>query len=142
MAAIKGLVTDESGAVVPGAKVSLSGAKGFLKSTTSTMDGAYSVAGLVPGDYRLEAAAPDLALPQPAQLALKPGVLVFNIRLKVTTTVQQITVQENTGPAVTADPTNNASALVLHGEDLQALSDDPDDLASDLQALGRAGRGT
>src|SRR6202011_5283846 len=30
---------------------------------------------------------------------------------------------------------NNASATVIRGEDLQALSDDPEDLAADLQAL-------
>ena len=32
-------------------------------------------------------------------------------------------------------PPNNASALVIRGDDLQALSDDPEDLAADLQAL-------
>ena len=38
-------------------------------------------------------------------------------------------------PSVNADPSNNASALVIRGDDLQALSDDPEDLAADLQAL-------
>ncbi|MBV9771076.1 MAG: TonB-dependent receptor [Bryobacterales bacterium] len=33
------------------------------------------------------------------------------------------------------DPSQNAGALVLRGEDLKALSDDPDDLQADLQAL-------
>ena len=43
--------------------------------------------------------------------------------------------QENPGPAISVDPTQNAGALVLRGADLQALSDDPDDLQADLQAL-------
>ncbi len=46
-----------------------------------------------------------------------------------------MTVQENAGPAVSVDPSQNAGALVLRGADLQALSDDPDDLQADLQAL-------
>jgi hypothetical protein len=46
-----------------------------------------------------------------------------------------VTVQDNAGPAVNTDPSSNASALILHDEDLQALSDDPEDLQSDLQAL-------
>src|SRR5207245_4330480 len=54
---------------------------------------------------------------------------------KVATTAQQVTIQDNPGPSVTADPSNNASALVIQGEDLQALSDDPEDLQADLQAL-------
>src|SRR6201999_84566 len=41
----------------------------------------------------------------------------------------------NAGPAVSVDPSQNAGALVLRGTDLQALSDDPDDLQADLQAL-------
>ena len=36
---------------------------------------------------------------------------------------------------MSTDSSNNASALVLKGDDLAALSDDPDDLAADLQAL-------
>jgi hypothetical protein len=44
-------------------------------------------------------------------------------------------VQENNGPAVSTDASNNAGALVLRGDDLLALSDDPDDLLTDLQAL-------
>src|SRR4029077_1083851 len=40
------------------------------------------------------------------------------------------------------DPSSNASALILRDEDLQALSDDPEDLQSDLQALAGPSAGT
>ncbi len=46
-----------------------------------------------------------------------------------------MTVQENATPALSTDSSSNASAVVLRGADLDALSDDPDDLAADLQAL-------
>jgi hypothetical protein len=134
-ASIRGVVTDESGAVVPGAKIAITGPNSFLKETASTVDGTYQITGLKPGDYTLQASAPDLILTQAPRLTLKTGTLTLNIQLKVATTVQQVTVQENTGPVVTPDPANNATALILRGEDLQALSDDPDDLANDLQAL-------
>src|SRR5205807_1800782 len=73
--------------------------------------------------------------PQPIQVVLRAVNQVLNLQLKVAATAQQVTVRENAGPAVSADPSNSASALVLRGDDLQALSDDPDDLAADLQAL-------
>jgi hypothetical protein len=42
---------------------------------------------------------------------------------------------------VQADPSANADALVMRGSDLDALSDEPDDLAADLAALAGPGAG-
>jgi hypothetical protein len=36
---------------------------------------------------------------------------------------------------VSTEPENNAGAVVLKGDDIEALPDDPDDLAAALQAL-------
>src|SRR5882724_4794166 len=133
-ATLRGTVTDETGAIIPQAKVTLSGPGGLVKTTTAGDDGTYSFAGLAPGNYTVQASAPDLAQ-QPVKTALKLGVQTLNLQLKVASTVQQVTVQENAGPALGTDPTSNTNALILRGEDLQALSDDPEDLAADLQAL-------
>ena len=46
---VHGVVTDESGALVPGAKVTVSNAAGPVKSATAGDDGNYSVAGLDAG---------------------------------------------------------------------------------------------
>jgi hypothetical protein len=46
-----------------------------------------------------------------------------------------VTVEDSAGPAVSTDAASNASAVVLRGSDLDALSDNPDDLLVDLQAL-------
>jgi len=134
-AIVRGIATDESGAVVPGAKVTVSGPSGLVKTATTAADGSYSVVGLRPGDYTVQAAAPDLAMGQAAKITLSTGAITLNLQLKVASTVQQVTIQENAGPQVTTDPSNNASALVLTGDDLDALPDDPDDLQEDLQAL-------
>jgi len=64
-ASLHGQVTDESGAIIPGAKVTLTGPSGFVKTTTSANDGSYTFAGVPPGSYTLQASAPDLALAQP-----------------------------------------------------------------------------
>ena len=134
-ASLRGQVMDETGAVVPGAKVTLVGPAGAAKVTTSGNDGSYSVAGLAPGSYTVRAEAPDLTQTQPVTIVLKPGAQTLNVQMKVASVTQQVTVQENAGPSVTTEPANNATAMVLRGDDLQALSDDPDDLQSDLQAL-------
>jgi hypothetical protein len=134
-ASVRGQITDESGAVIPGAKVTLRGASDFVRNVTAGNDGSYTIAGVAPGDYTLQASAPELAMPQPLKITLRPGSQVQNLQLRIAATAQQVTVQDGGGPGVTADPSNNASALVLRGDDLQALADDPEDLAADLQAL-------
>lgn len=48
---------------------------------------------------------------------------------------EEVTVTENAGPLVSTDPAANASATVISGKDLEALSDDPEDLQADLEAL-------
>src|SRR5947209_6392781 len=134
-ATLRGQVTDESGAVVPGAQVTLNSPSGVVKTTTPANDGSYSFPNVPANRYTVQASAPDLTLQPPANIDLKTGSHVLNLQLRVATTIQQVTVQEQQGPTVSSDPASNATALVLRGEDLQALADDPDDLAADLQAL-------
>jgi hypothetical protein len=55
-------VTDESGAIVAGAKVTLSGPGRLAKTGTAGNDGWYSFAGLPFGSYTVDASAPGLAL--------------------------------------------------------------------------------
>jgi hypothetical protein len=132
---LTGKVTDESGAVVPKAKVVLAGPTGSVRAATSGDDGSYSFAGLTPGDYSIQASAPDLAMAEAVKIAVRTGTQVLNVQLKVAATTQQVTVRDNIGPAVSTEAASNASALVLKGDDLEALGDDPEDLQADLQAL-------
>jgi hypothetical protein len=132
---LTGQVTDESGAIVPKAKIILAGPAGVLKTATATENGSYSFPALAPGDYTIQATAPDLATAQPVKVTVNTGVRVLNLQLKVASTTQQVTVKENAGPAVSTDASSNASALVLKGDDLDALGDSPEDLQADLQAL-------
>jgi hypothetical protein len=134
-ASLRGQVTDESGALVPGAKVTLTGAVHSARSAKTDDSGAYTFASVTPGDYSVLASAPQLVQDRPARIALKPGAQVLNLMLRVATMSEKVTVAEDAAPSVSTDSANNASALVLRGNDLDALPDDPDDLAADLQAL-------
>jgi Carboxypeptidase regulatory-like domain len=135
-ATLHGVVTDESGALVPGATVTVSGASGAVKSATAANDGSYSVTGLAAGKYTVQASSPGLQQTQPTSVNLSASQsTTANLQMSVVAEKQEVTVQENAGPAVSVDPSQNAGALVLRGADLQALSDDPDDLQADLQAL-------
>jgi len=131
--AIGGRVTDESAAVVPRAKVTLTAPNG-TRTANADDRGFYTMSGIPTGDYEISASASELAS-QPAAISLGSAPLTLNLVVRIVTTTQHVTVQEQTGPAVSTDPSNNASGLILRGDDLLALSDDPDDLAADLQAL-------
>jgi hypothetical protein len=134
-AALHGVVTDQSGAVVVEAVISLTGPSGVVQTKKSTSDGTYSFSGLSSGDYVVQASAPNLALPEPAKVSLRSGVETLNLQLTVVLPTEQVAVQGNARTSVSTAAESNASALVLRGDDLQALSDDPTDLATDLQAL-------
>jgi hypothetical protein len=132
---LSGVVADESGAVIPRARVVLTAANGSVRTVTTDDHGAYSVRGLDLGPYTLSASAPDLTMAKPLSISILPGAQSVNIELTVASTTQQVTVKENAGPMVSTDSSSNASALVLKGDDLEALGDSPEDLQADLQAL-------
>lgn len=132
---LRGVVTDASGAVVPGATVTLAGPSGLEKTAVTGGDGGYSFSGLAAGDYVVQASAPRLVLAQLQTVTIRGGALTLNLRLAVASTTQQIVVEENAGPVVSMEAANNASATVLRGDDLAALSDDPEDLQADLEAM-------
>lgn len=134
-AGLRGQVTDESGAVVPNARVMLTGPGGISKVTTSREDGSYSFAGLPPGPYTVQASATALKLREPVTIVLGLGLRTLNLLLHVTAEKQEMTVQDTGGAGVSTEAASNASTVVLRGTDLDALSDNSDDLAADLQAL-------
>ena len=58
----------------------------------------------------------------------------LDIPLEIEVEKQNITIEEE-APTVEVAPENNASAIIIKGKDLEALSDDPDELQAELQAL-------
>jgi hypothetical protein len=132
---LRGLVTDQNGGSVAGAKVTVNGPSGLVKTTTSDKNGSYSIAGLPVGDYEVRASAPNLELPEPAKISLKRGAQTLDLQLRVVLAPEKVTVEENGTPTVSTDANSNASAQVLRGNDLDSLPDSPEDLQAALQAL-------
>src|ERR1041385_1639457 len=99
-ASLRGVVTDESGALVPKATITLKTSSGPTKTAISGGDGAYVLNGIPSGSYTVDAFAPDLVLAQPITLTLKTGGSVLNLLLKVAITKQQVTVQDDAAGGV------------------------------------------
>ena len=131
---IRGVLTDDSGAVIPAAPIVISG-NTVQRTVQSQGDGTYSFTGLAAGQYTVRATVTGFSVFQ-KQVTLAAGATVqLPIQMQVTAEKQEVTVQAEAGPSVSVEPDNNATALVLKGEDLGALPDDPDDLQDALQAL-------
>jgi hypothetical protein len=115
--------------------VELNGPAAQSKSTISDGNGAYSFSGLSLGTYSVVASAPQLSQPEAVSITIKPGWQTLDLHLSVAQRMEQVTVQDTPGAAVSTASADNVNSLVLTGQDLDALSDDPDDLQADLQAL-------
>ncbi|HWE49567.1 MAG TPA: carboxypeptidase-like regulatory domain-containing protein [Bryobacteraceae bacterium] len=128
-------MTDQSGALVPGAQILATAPDGAVKQATSGADGAYLLNGLAPGKYSVRASAPGLSQPDASSVDVSGSVSNLNLALRIVLENQQVTVQDQLSVEVNVDPSQSAAALVVNGDNLDALSDDPDDLLADLQAL-------
>ncbi|HWC97443.1 MAG TPA: TonB-dependent receptor [Candidatus Sulfopaludibacter sp.] len=140
---IRGQVTDPAGASIPGAAVSANNGHGTSRSATTDVRGEYVVTNLPAGAYTVRIAAKGFALSELSDIAVGSGaVQTLNISLSLASEKQSVTVSDSGQSLnVTVDPSSNADALVMRGSDLDALSDDPDDLAADLAALAGPGAG-
>ena len=132
---IKGQVLDDTGAYVPATDIKVTGPRGFSKALQSDATGNFSLPGLQPGNYTLKTTRAGFAVSS-AQVTVAAGkVVTLNIPLKVQASKQEVTVQGESVGTVSVEASANASQLVLKQTEIDALPDDPDDLAADLQAL-------
>jgi len=132
--AVKGTLTDNSGAIIPGAAVAIQ-SSGAQKTMLTGNDGGFAFSGLAPGQYTVSVTFPGFAPFSKSVSVTGGGTVQLPISLTLGSEKQEITVQGEAGPTVSVEPDNNATALVLKGDDLAALPDDPDDLSDALQAL-------
>jgi hypothetical protein len=128
---LRGVITDELGAVIVGANVILTDATGVQKKTTTNAEGVYNYAGLAPGQYSLQVNATGFAPSENKDVNVTAGRQSVDVTLKVTIE-EKVTIEQT---PVSTEATNNANQTVIAGKDLDALPDDPDELAAALQAL-------
>jgi hypothetical protein len=131
---VHGTITDPDGELIPGATITLTPAKGNGISAKSGSDGTYATT-LTPGTYTFVVTMPGFSSYSALNVKI-PAVASTTLDAKMQVGEQNTVVNVDANAIqLSVDPDNNASSTVLSGKDLDALSDDPDELSSELQAL-------
>jgi hypothetical protein len=135
---LAGNVVDPQGAVIPQATVIATRIGGApAKATTADGLGHFSLTGLAPGLYTVQAQATGF------RGAVKEGVPVaagaaktLNLTLEIEIQQQQVVVTADAADVTSQE--KNGGAVVLKGSDLVALSDNQDELQQQLEAIAGA----
>ncbi len=134
-ATVRGLVADPDSAVIPGATVTLTPATGKALSTESKSDGSYVVTGVPAGTYSVTVTMEGFASFVKQGVRITAGqALTLDVKMLIQQQAETVQVTASTAQ-VGVDADNNASSTTIKGKDLDALSDDPDELSSELTAL-------
>ena len=135
-ATVRGSVSDPDNAVIPGATVTLTPGSGRAMIEHSGSDGTYAIRNVPAGTYSLTVTMAGFAtfVRQTVRVAAGQTVTV-DAKLAIQTENQQVQVNTSDNTQVSVDSDSNASSTVIKGADLDALSDDPDELANELSAL-------
>jgi hypothetical protein len=135
-ASLRGHIADPTGALIPGAAVVITTSAGTaVANTTADSAGSYAVNGLKPGSYIVQATFAGFAPFASPNISLAAGQIKrVDISMAIEEAQQSVTVTDDS-PTVNVEAGGNSNAIVLKGKDLDALSDDPDELSSELSAL-------
>ena len=132
---LSGQVTDPSGAAIPAATVTLTGPDHSTRTVQTDERGRYTFKDLAEGAYSVTIGTQGFATFTKAGIQVVSGrPQAVNAQLTLTMEKQQVTV-ESEGQRLSVSPDNNVGAVVLKGEALKSLSDDPDELQTELQQL-------
>ena len=132
---VRGQVTDPSGAAVVGATVVVLPLDGPSTTAATNRDGMFEVKPLAPGNYTVQVFAPGFAQFSLKEVSVVAGSpLVLNVHLAIEEQKEKVVVSDSTTQLDTSSG-SNANSLTLKGKDLEALSDDPDELQDELTAL-------
>jgi hypothetical protein len=128
---ISGVVQDSSGAVVPGASVSIKNvATGTVRQVTSNSDGLYAAPNLIPGDYQLTVAAKgfqtlirsDVTVNVGSQLALNLTLTVGQMSQSVVVTTSVPLVETASSSIAATVEHQSIIDLPLNGRDWTQLA--------------------
>ena len=133
---VRGQVADPSGALIAGAKITLTTTSGEeAASVLSDASGSFLFRGLNPGDYMIRATFDGFVPFQSGILTLAVNQAKrIDIVMAIEVAQQSVSVSDDVAQ-VNVEAAGNTSAVVLTGEHLDALADDPDELANELSAL-------
>ena len=132
---VRGQVTDPSGAAVAGATVVVLPADGASSTATTNRDGNFEVKPLAAGKYTVQVFATGFAQFEIKDVAVVAGVAALvNAKLAIEEQKEKVLVNDSPTQLDTSGA-SNANSVTLKGKDLEALSDDPDELQDELTAL-------
>lgn len=134
-ATVHGTVADPDDAVIPGATVTFTPSSGKALLATSQADGTYTITGVPSGLYAVTVTMKGFSTF--VKQAVRVGgsqQLTMDVKLAIQEQSQEVQVNAQTNQ-LSVDSDANASATVIKDKDLDALSDDPDELSSELSAL-------
>ena len=132
---IVGVVTDPSGAVVPGAQVHASTGE----SATTDELGRFTFACVAPGAVTVHAQADGFTAAAATASAQTGGTAHVTLRMDLAEVNTQVSVRSDA--ATSLDNDRGAGTTTLTVNDIQQLPDDPDDLLQQLQLLASSGGG-
>jgi hypothetical protein len=135
-ASLRGQITDPSGSFVATATVLLTTPNGDAITANTSREGVYEFKGLAAGKYGVKVIATGFTSFEKDSVDIAAGqTQKLDVKLTIETQEQKVVVTDQAAAALDVNPASNAGAIVIQGKDLEALSDDPDELQSDLQAL-------
>ena len=130
---LKGTVTDQLGSLVVDAKITIKSARGVITTANSNSSGIYEFRRVEPGTYEIRVTAPGFNAFADKEIEVRSReTTTFDTQLTIALEDQQVTVDDR---SLSTDSDNNANAVVLRGRELEALPNDPQALASALQAM-------
>ena len=131
---VTGIVTDQSGAVVPGASITITDpANGTVKTTVSGATGLYSIPGLNPSSYTLKVTATGFQAYEQRSLTVNVSSTVrVDIKMTLGAATETVTVEAN-ALAVQAD--SNVVSTLISSEQISEIATQNRNFAA-LAALG------
>src|SRR5215813_6501107 len=132
---LRGQVVDPSGAAVAGATVLVLPAEGPSITSKTNRDGSYEAKVLSPGKYTIQVFATGFAPFEAKDIVVTAGsTAVLNAHLSIEEQEEKVVVADSS-TLLDASGASNANSVSLKGKDLDALSDDPDEMQDELTAL-------
>src|SRR5262249_48087699 len=132
---LRGQVVDPSGAAVAGATVLVLPVQGATITMTTNRDGSYEAKTLAPGKYTVQVFAAGFAQFEAKDVTIAAGnATVLNVHVSIEVQKERVEVSENAATLDTSGA-SNANSITISGKDLEALSDDPDEMQDELTAL-------
>ncbi len=135
-------VVDQTDAVIPGAKVTVTRVDGPEPRATqtgeSTEQGIATIGGLAPGRYAIRVEFPGFENGTLPDVRIRAGENRQRIALAIQKVEDTVTVGQDPQRAA-SDPRGSAFGTTLTREQIDALSEDPDELKRQLQEMAGPG---